>query len=93
MYCCMSTGDALKTLAGPMHLFEELCTAHGGKEGKAVAATGGCSTTTNTQLEAAAPLRKLEEEPRIEKDGLAGKVGEQDGGGDLSMPVCKTRRG
>ena len=67
-------GDAPKVLGGFMHFFEELCTVHYRKEGKQMAAAVGWSPlwavwmATNTQLEAKAQGRKLEEELRLEKD-------------------------
>lgn len=83
--------DILKTKAGLIHLFEKLHIAHCDKEGKWVAAPEGpplmwaAHLATDAQLEAEAPVRKLEE-LRPQKDmqlstiplGLSERMGEQD---------------
>ena len=61
-------------LAGLTNLFKELHITHCGKEGKGIAATVGwpllwaVRLATDAQLEAEAPVAKLEEELRLEKD-------------------------
>lgn len=59
-------GDAPKSLAGLLYLFEGQCRTHWGKEEKHWLPhwTG----LTVGQLEAEAQVRKLEEKPRLEKD-------------------------
>lgn len=67
-------GDALKMPADLVLLFEEMHITHCGKEGKHMAATVAWPLlwavwlATNTQLEAEARVRKLEDELKLEKD-------------------------